>query len=162
MSNTGHIVCDGALCQCKNGFTPDKLKVLSMPNEFVNDEKGTKKLVASTMDIGIPLEKGTFGQCKLQPSSSGYLPCIPSITSWQDFYDKVTLSNNGQVLVEGSKGICAIAGSPCVEFMMHGQQPSVSATEANETDETIQSQLNPLVNPKRIDNNDPFENIQLS
>ncbi|WP_103866707.1 MULTISPECIES: DUF4280 domain-containing protein [Aquimarina] len=162
MSVTGHIVCNGALCQCKNGFTPDKLKVLSAPNEYVNDAEGAEKLIASTMDIGIPLEKGTFGQCKLQPSSSGYLPCIPSITTWQDFYDKVTLSNQGQVLVEDSKGICAIAGTPCVEFIMHGQQPSVSNTEVQEANEIVQSQLNPLIDPNRIENIDPFGCIQLS
>ncbi|MFC5048285.1 DUF4280 domain-containing protein [Aquimarina hainanensis] len=161
MSVTGHIVCNGAICQCKNGFTPDTLKVISTPNEYVNDPDGTEKLIASTMDLGIPLEKGTFGQCKLQPTSGGYLPCVPSITAWQDFYDKVTLSNEGQVLVKDSKGICAIAGTPCVEFIMHGQQPSVSATEVQQANETMQSQLNPLVDPKKTEDIDPFECIQL-
>ncbi len=161
MGATGHIVCNGALCMCKNGFTPDKLKVLSAPNTYVNDADGAEKLVASTMDIGMPLEKGTFGQCKLQPTTGGYLPCVPSIVSWKDFYENVTLSNNGKALVEGSKGVCAIAGAPCVEFVMHGQQPSASASEAQETNPTVQNQLNPLVDPTQIDPQDPFQFIEL-
>lgn len=160
--SSGHIVCNGALVQCKNGVTPDKLKVISTPDQYINDADGATKLVASTMDLGIPFEQGTFGLCKLQPNGSSYNPCVPSIIQWKDFYKNVTLSNNGQVLTEKSKGVCAIAGSACVEFITHGQQPSISASEVDEVGDSVQNQINPLVNPKDMSKPCPFENITLS
>lgn len=142
------IVCQGALCKCKYGFTPDKIKVISTHKEYVNETKGSMKMIATNMDIGQPFEAKTFGQCKLQPSSGGYLPCIPNIIKWQDFYDKITLSNKGKILTEKSKAICAIAGAPCVEITFHGQIASPSQSQANQVDEEIHSQLNPLAKPK--------------
>lgn len=142
------IVCQGAMCKCKFGNTPDKIKIVSTHKEYVNETKGSMKMIATTMDIGQPFEVKTFGQCKLQPSSSGFLPCVPNIIQWQDFYDKVTLSNNGQILTEKSKAICAIAGAPCVEITFHGQTASPSQSQADQADEEIHSQLNPLARPK--------------
>ncbi len=160
--SSGHIVCNGAICQCKNGFAPDKLKVISAPDQYVNDANGSSKLAASTMELGVPFEKGSFGQCKLQPNGSSYNPCIPNIVKWKDYYKNVTLSNNGQVLTEKSKGICAIAGAPCVEFITHGQQPAISNNDINDGNDTVQNQINPLVNPKDLSKIGPFDNITLS
>jgi len=101
------------------------------------------------MDLGMPFKAKTFGQCKLQPTSSSYLPCIPSILKWDEFYDKVVLSNQGQILTEKSKATCAIAGSPCVEFTWHGQTAGVGSSNVEEADEEVQSQLNPLVSVKK-------------
>ncbi|TPN87428.1 DUF4280 domain-containing protein [Aquimarina algicola] len=142
------IVCQGAMCKCKFGTVPDKLKIVSTHKEYVNETKGSKKMIATTMDIGQPFEAKTFGQCKLQPSTSGYLPCVPSITQWQDFYDKITVSNQGKILTEKSKAICAIAGAPYVEITFHGQTASPTQSQAEEADEEIHSQLNPLARPK--------------
>ncbi|GAA0723960.1 hypothetical protein GCM10009430_27990 [Aquimarina litoralis] len=148
--STGHVVVDGAMCKCKFGTTPDTLVVLTQQKEYINDSGGSKKLIANTMDIGMPLKAKTFGQCKLQPSSSGYLPCVPAITQWQDFYDKVILSNQGQILTEKSKAMCAISGSPSVEFTWHGQTAAAGSSSVEQADEEVQSQLNPLVNVKKM------------
>jgi len=148
--STGHIVVDGAICKCKFGFAPDVLVVQSQQKEYINDSDGSKKLIASTMDLGMPFKAKTFGQCKLQPTSSSYLPCVPAITQWQDFYDKVILSNQGHILTENSKGICAISGSPSVEFTWHGQTAETGSSNVEEADEEIQSHLNPLVNVKEM------------
>lgn len=142
------IVCQGALCKCQNGFTPDTIKVINTHKEYVNESDGSMKMIATNMDIGQPFDAKTFGQCKLQPSSSGYLPCVPNIVQWQDFYDKVTLSNQGKILTEDSKAICAIAGSPCIEITFHGQTASPTQSQANKADEEIHAQLNPLARPK--------------
>lgn len=148
--STGHVVVDGAMCKCKFGTTPDTLVVLTQQKEYINDSGGSKKLIANTMDIGMPLKAKTFGQCKLQPSSSGYLPCVPAITQWQDFYDKVILSNQGQILTEKSKAMCAISGSPSVEFTWHGQTAAAGSSSVEQANEEVQSQLNPLVNVKKM------------
>jgi hypothetical protein len=106
------------------------------------------KMIATTMDVGQPFEAKTFGQCKLQPTTGGYLPCVPSILQWQGFYEKVTLSNQGKILTENSKAVCAIAGAPCVEIVFHGQTGGPSQSQANQADEDLHSQLNPLAAPK--------------
>lgn len=143
----GHIVVQGAMCKCKFGNTPDTLVVQTQTKGYVNDSEGSQKLIGNTMDIGMPLQAKTFGQCKLQPSSSGYLPCVPAITQWQAPYENVVLPNNGKILTEKSKGICAIAGSPCIEFTWHGQTtaPATPTTEQQQ----VHSQLNPLASAKK-------------
>jgi len=141
----GHVVVDGAMCKCKFGDFPDVFVVQSQQKGYINDD-AQKKLIANTMDLGTPFKAKTFGQCKLQPTGSSFKPCMPAITQWQDFYDKVLLSNQGQILTEKSKATCAIAGSPCVEFTWHGQTASGGGGQNEEIDEEIQSQLNPLVN----------------
>ncbi len=137
------IVCQGASCACKHGSTSDSLKVISTHKEYVNEIEGSTKMIATTMDIGVPFEAGNFGNCKLQSSS-----CTPSIVEWKDFYEKVTLSNQGQILTEKSKAVCAIAGTPCVEITFHGQTATPTKGLVDQTDEETHSQLNPLAKPK--------------
>ena len=162
MSKEEFLVCQGAVCQCKQGFTPDKLKVLSHQKYYINDNEGSDKLVGNTLDLSIPFEAGTFGHCKLQPSGSSYLPCVPSIVQWEGFYDKVELRNGGKILTEKSKGVCAIAGNPVVEFITNGQMGAPQASNFEDEDENVQNQLNPLVNPKEIKEEDPFGNITIA
>jgi len=145
MSET--IVCQGAICTCKNGFTPDTFTVISKHKEYVNETEGSQKMIGTTMDLGQPFQAKTFGQCKLQPSGSSYLPCVPNIIEWDGFYDKLTLSNQGKILTEKSKAICAIAGAPCVEFTFHGQVGAPTQAQANQVNEEVHSQLNPLASP---------------
>jgi hypothetical protein len=145
----GHIVVQGAMCKCKFGNTPDTLVVQTQTKGYVNDSEGSQKLIGNTMDIGMPLQAKTFGQCKLQPSSSGYLPCIPAITQWQDPYENVVLPNNGKILTEKSKAICAISGSPCVEFTWHGQTAAPAPAAPTAEQQQVHSQLNPLANAKK-------------
>jgi len=148
--STGHVAVDGAICKCQFGTAPDTLVVLTQQKEYINDSAGSKKLIANTKDIGIPFKAKTFGKCKLQPTSSSYKPCVPAITKWQDFYDNVILANQGQILTEKSKAMCAISGSPSVEFTWHGQTAAAGSSNVEEADEEVQNQLNPLVNMKKM------------
>lgn len=148
--STGHVVVHGAMCKCKFGMTPDTLVVLSQQKAYINDSAGSQKLIGNTMDIGMPFQAKTFGQCKLQPTTGGYLPCVPAITQWQEFYDKVELSNMGQILTEKSKATCAIAGAPCVEFTWHGQTAAPGSSNVAEANEEEHSHLNPLVNVQKM------------
>lgn len=143
-----HIVVQGATCKCNFSVEPktDKLKVLSHSRHYVNESAASEKLVATTMEIGQTLEKNTFGKCKMQPNGSGdFLPCMAVITQWSGFYDKVTLSNKGKILVETSKATCPIGGPDCIVIDKHGQKSSGSKQNFRETDKKVHAQLNPLV-----------------
>ncbi|WP_440122598.1 DUF4280 domain-containing protein [Tenacibaculum sp. Ill] len=156
------VICNGAMCKCAHGFTPDTFAVVSTHKHYINESSGSQKMVGSTMDIGQPFEAKTFGQCKLQPSGSSYLPCMPSIIQWQDFYEKVTLSNQGKILTEKSKAICAIAGAPCVEFTFHGQVGAPTESQAAQTNTAVHSQMNPLANPKQaIEDTDDTDLLEI-
>ncbi|WP_282057200.1 DUF4280 domain-containing protein [Maribacter luteus] len=144
MAKDKYLVCQGAMCQCQQGFAPDLFKVLSQSKFYINDQSGSSKLIGSTMDLGIPFEAGTFGQCKMQPMGSSFKPCQIIITQWEGFYENVELTNGGQILLEDSKAICPIGGSPCISILFHGQtnEQSINATTENEE---VAEQINPLV-----------------
>lgn len=52
-----HLVCQGATCQCKFGTTPDKLTVKTQSKRYINEKDGSKKLMATHVDIGPTFEK---------------------------------------------------------------------------------------------------------
>ena len=140
-----HKVCQGAICKCQFGTMPDKLKVLTQNKHYINDKDAKEKLVATHMDIGMTFEKNTFGQCKLQPSSSGYLPCVPALQKWTGQYEKVKYEiNGGNPLLEDSKGICAISGSPSIEITFHGQTAEPTQKNVENASEEVVAELIPF------------------
>lgn len=142
-----HIVVQGATVKCKFSETPmvDKLKVKSQSKHYANDKDAAKKLIATDKEIGQTLEKNTFGNCKMQPTNSGYLPCQAVITKWSGFYDKVTLSNKGKILLENSKATCPIGGPDCITIDKHGQKAEPGKQNAEKAKPQVNNQLNPLV-----------------
>jgi hypothetical protein len=142
--NKKAIVVQGAICKCQFGNAPDKIKVLSHNKEFANDPEGSKKLIVTTLEIGgATLEKNCFGTCPKLGSPPP--PCKPVITEWQDYYEEVTLSNGGHIILESSKAVCAIAGTPCIEIVHHGQIAEPSQQNFENADENVQGQLNPMI-----------------
>lgn len=138
------IVVQGAICKCQFGNAPDKIKVLSHNKEFANDSEGSKKLIVTTLEIGgATLEKNCFGTCPKLGSPPP--PCKPVITEWQDYYEEVTLSNGGNIILESSKAVCAIAGTPCIEIVHHGQIAELSPQNFKNANEDVQGQLNPMI-----------------
>lgn len=143
-----HVVVQGATLKCKFSVEPkkDTLKVKSQDKHFANDKDAEKKLIATDKEIGQTLEKNTFGKCKMQPNGSGdYLPCQATITKWSGFYEKITLSNKGKILVEDSKGTCPIGGPDCIEVDKHGQKAEAGKQNFKEADPEVHSQINPMV-----------------
>lgn len=144
-----HIVVQGAMCKCQFGQMPDKLKVLSHKKEYANDKEASKKLIVTTKEIGATtLENNTFGNCPKMGNPPP--PCKPMITEWKDFYKEVTLSNGGNIILEDSKAVCAIAGTPCIEIIDHGQRTEASQQNFKNADKEVQQQINPLVNPEEM------------
>lgn len=145
-----HIVVQGAVCKCQFGQVPDKIKVLSHQKDYANDREASKKLIVTTKEIGgATLEKNTFGNCTKLPGSPPPL-CKPMITEWKEFYQEVVLSNGGNIIVEDSKAVCAIAGTPCIEIIDHGQRTEASKQNFKNADKDVQQQINPLVNTKKL------------
>jgi hypothetical protein len=144
-----HIVVQGAVCKCQFGQLPDKLKVLSHTKEYANDKEASKKLIVTTKEIGgATLEKNTFGNCLKMGSPPP--PCKPMITEWKDFYEAVTLSNSGHIILEDSKAVCAIAGTPCIEIIDHGQRAEASRQNFKNANKDVHKQINPLVSPEEM------------
>ncbi|WP_081415608.1 DUF4280 domain-containing protein [Aquimarina latercula] len=156
------VVCHGALCKCQFGDVPDTLTVLSQQKNYINDNAGSQKLIATDKELGMPFQAKTFGQCKLQPTGSSFKPCMPNITKWDGGFQKTQLkANQGFPLLEDSKATCAIAGSPCIEITFHGQTAGASSQNAENADEDLMSQVLPI-NVKEIDKISPYDIITVS
>ena len=95
-------VLDGALLQCDQGYVPAKLLVTE--NQKV---KIQGKFKATDMDVQIP---ATFGQCKLKPSISGDLSCVPALQKWTKTTKKTTLGGTKKFLYEDSECMCGTGG----------------------------------------------------
>ena len=146
-----HLVCQGAMCLCNFGTTPDKLRVLTQKKRFINDKEGSTKLMATNMDIGAAtFEKNTFGACKMQPTPGGFKPCQIIVTTWTGFYEKITLEdNNGKALLEDSKATCPLGGPDCIKIIDHGQTAAVSAQNVENADKEVLAELFPLCDLKK-------------
>lgn len=148
------IVVQGAKLQCKFSVAPqtDVLKVKTQTKHYANDKDGSEKLIATNKDIGQTLEKNTFGNCQKQPNGTSYNPCQAVITEWKDFYQNVTLSNKGKILLEDSKATCPIGGADCITVQHCGQKTEISKSNVMKTDDFIHNQLNPFMDITELKN----------
>jgi Domain of unknown function (DUF4280) len=137
-----HVVVQGATCKCQFGSTTDKLKVSSHQKEYANDEEGTQKLIVTTKELGATFYSNSFGVCTKMGGTPP--PCKPMVTEWTNFYEKLTLSNGGQIVLEDSKASCAIAGMPCIEIINHGQVAEPRAQNFENEDKDVQNQIMPV------------------
>lgn len=104
-------VLDGAMVECNQGLMPAQLMVAE--NKKV---KIQGKFKATDMDLQVPQ---TFGQCKLKPSSGGYLPCIPALQKWTKTSQSTTLGTSKKFLFEDSECMCGTGGT--VTILQHMQ-----------------------------------------
>ncbi|MET3880974.1 MULTISPECIES: DUF4280 domain-containing protein [Chitinophaga] len=142
-----HLVCQGALCKCQFGTTPDKLKVKSQQVHYINDKDGAEKPLANTKDIGQPFEANTFGSCSKKNNN----PCTPSVTGWSGFYDKVVLPGDAYILLEDSKATCATGGKDCISITFHGQTADMTKKDAEKADKEVQTHLNPMMDVQKVE-----------
>lgn len=143
------ILVQGAVCKCKFGSTPDKLMVKTHEKEYANDKGGSKKLIASTKDIGgSTLEKNSFGSCAKMRNR----PCKPVIQEWLQFYEKLVLTHGGKVLTEESRASCPTGAPGCIEVLWHGQTAAVSAQNLKHANENALSHLNPAIDSEEVEN----------
>lgn len=158
-----YAVIQGAICKCQFGDFPDKLKVLSHKKYYANDPDGTDKLIATTMELGgATFEKNTFGQCKLQPTGSSFKPCQIVVTKWDQFYENIEFSNGGKIILEDSKATCPISGSPCISVIKHGQSMAGSSSSAEESNQEVQQQINPMVDVHNLEEDSDIKEVVLT
>lgn len=137
-----HLVCQGALCKCNFGTTPDKLKVLTQSKRYINDKDGSEKLMATHKDIGKTFEKNTFGSCAKLNNN----PCQVVVTEWSGYYEKILLEDNkGKPLLEDSKATCPIGSKDCITIIKHGQTSEVSSQNIKNADKDAVAELCPLM-----------------
>ncbi|MCV9929781.1 DUF4280 domain-containing protein [Flavobacterium sp. LS1R49] len=149
-----HIVVHGAIVKCKFSVEPklDKLKVKTHKKHYANDKDASKKLIATDKEVGQTLEKHTFGKCKKQPMGNDYLPCQAVITKWSGFYENITLSNKGKILVEDSKGTCPMGAPDCIEITKHGQVAEPSEQNFMNANVDVQNLINPIIDMRAFQN----------
>lgn len=150
-----YVVVNGATLKCQFNVEKktDVLKVKSHKKHFANDKEAQKKLIATSKEIGQTMEKNSFGKCQMQPDGKGdFLPCQAVITQWNNAYQKVILSNQGQILTEDSKATCPIGGPDCITIEHHGQKIEPGKQNAMSAKPYLSNQINPLVNMKKFQN----------
>ena len=73
------IITNTAELSCNQGTATSKLNVTSQ--DFVTIEG---KAMATEEDKQANVNIMPFGQCKLKPTTSGYLPCMPAPIKWEN------------------------------------------------------------------------------
>lgn len=140
-----HLVCQGAICKCQFGTTPDKLVVKTQSKRYINDKEGLSKLTATNVDIGSTFDKNTFGSCAKMNNN----PCVPVVKKWEGYYDKITVvDNGGKALLEDSKATCAVSGTPSIEIIFHGQTAEPNLQNVNNVRPEVLAHLMPFVEEK--------------
>ena len=149
-------VVQGAICMCNFGTTPDKLKVLTQSKYYLNDHEGKKKLAATHKDIGATFEKNTYGSCKKMNNN----PCTATVTEWSGYYEKEKYSPpDGYILLEDSKATCPIGGKDCIKIIKTGQISEPTNNNLKNSDEELQSHVNPFINMKNSDLTFPYDHL---
>ena len=80
------IITNTAELSCNQGTATSNLTVTSQ--DFVTIEG---KAMATEEDKQANSNIQPFKQCKLKPSSGGYLPCVPAPIQWEDTAEKDTI-----------------------------------------------------------------------
>ncbi len=130
--------------QCNQGFKFPKFKVTSHQKHYWNDEEGQADYLAVTEDdLQLDPAAQPFGQCKLKPTSGGYLPCAYApAEKWQKTYEKVKVMGKS-CLTEISELMCSTGGK--ITILKHGQQSEVGKNQVAKANTQEQQVYNPIV-----------------
>ena len=103
-------ITDRAILKCNQGTITSNLTVTSQHFYYAED-----KLVALEEDKIPMVNIMPFGQCRLKPSITGYLPCTPAPIAWQQTTLKDVV-NGMKILTEESICPCATGGTISVQY----------------------------------------------
>lgn len=139
-----YFVIQKATLQCNQGFTFPTLKVTSHQKHYANHSGNDPDYLAATEDdLQLNPTSQPFGQCKLKPSSSGYLPCAYAPAGkWQKAYDKTKVMDKA-CLTERSELMCSTGGK--ITILNHGQQSEITKSHVNNANTLEQQAYNPVV-----------------
>ncbi|UTX48464.1 PAAR-like protein [Chryseobacterium sp. MA9] len=139
-----YFVVQKGTVQCNQGFKFPKFKVTSHQKHYWNDEEGQADYLAVTEDdLQLDPAAQPFGQCKLKPTSGGYLPCAYAPAGkWQKTYEKVKVMEKS-CLTEISELMCSTGGK--ITILKHGQQSAVGKSQVAKANTQEQQVYNPVV-----------------
>ncbi|MFK7049368.1 DUF4280 domain-containing protein [Flavobacterium columnare] len=140
-----HFVVQKGQCQCNQGFQFPSFKVTSHTKHYWNDSQGKSDYLAVTEeDIQLNPTAQPFGQCKLKPSSGGYLPCsFAAAGKWTKTYDKVKILDK-KCVTEISELMCSTGGK--ITILKHGQESQTSKNQVKKANPHEQHLYNPILN----------------
>lgn len=135
--------------QCNQGNQFPQFKVTSHQKHYWNNKDAKPDYLSVTEDDLQFMPPGpSFGQCKLKPSSGGYLPCaFAAAGKWQRTYDKVKVMDKCCV-TEISELMCATGGK--ITIKDHGQTASMTKQNVRNADPKEQQNINPLFDYKEF------------
>lgn len=144
-----HFVVQKGKAQCNQGNQFPQYKVTSHQKHYWNNEKGEADYLAVTEDdVQFTPPGPSFGQCKLKPSSGGYLPCaFAPAGKWQKTYEQVKIMGKSCV-TELSELMCTTGGK--ITIKEHGQTAAMSNQNVQNADLQEQHNINPFVNFKEF------------
>ncbi|MEF9480577.1 PAAR-like protein [Chryseobacterium sp. RRHN12] len=139
-----YFVVQKGTVQCNQGFKFPKFKVTSHKKHYWNDEEGNADYLAVTEDdLQLDPAAQPFGQCKLKPTSGGYLPCAYAPAGkWQKTYEKVKVMGKS-CLTEISELMCSTGGK--ITILKHGQQSETGKSHVTQANTQEQQVYNPVV-----------------
>ncbi|WP_452222561.1 DUF4280 domain-containing protein [Lacinutrix chionoecetis] len=152
MSTGKHFVIQKGKAMCNQGTTFPNFKVSSHTKHYWNDSGSSSDFLAVTEDdIQFTPSANSFGACSLNRKN----PCaFAPAGKWTKTYNKVTVLGK-KCVIEGSELMCSVGGK--ITVMMHGQSASVSKNNAENADQDVQEELDPLTDTDEIvDNNQPY------
>lgn len=140
-----YFVIQKGMCQCNQGFKFPKFKVTSHKKHYWNDEEGNADYLALTDDdLTLDPPAMPFGNCKLKPTSGGYLPCAYAPAGkWTKTYEKVKVMGKSCV-TEISELMCATGGK--ITILKHGQQSEAGKSNVLNANSQEQRIYNPILN----------------
>ena len=112
-------ITETAKLQCDQGTITTALKVTSQQFAKINN-----KLQATEEDKQANVNILSFGQCKLKPTTGGYLPCVPCPIKWENTAKNTTI-NEMKILTDESTCNCAIGGKISVIDKGHNENHKV-------------------------------------
>ncbi|MCS3870640.1 murein DD-endopeptidase MepM/ murein hydrolase activator NlpD [Chryseobacterium ginsenosidimutans] len=139
-----YFVVQKGMAQCNQGFKFPKFKVTSHQKHYWNDADGQADFLAVTEDdLQFDPPAQPFGQCKLKPSSGGYLPCAYAAAGkWKKPYEKVKVMGKS-CLTEASELMCSTGGK--IKVFKHGQESEAGKSHANNANTQEQQIYNPIM-----------------
>ena len=114
-----NIITSTAELSCNQGSTKSNLTVTSQTFTTIEE-----KPIATEEDKQANVNILSFGQCKLKPTSGGYLPCVPCLIKWENTAKNTTI-NEKKILTDESTCNCAIGGKISVTDRGHNENHKV-------------------------------------
>ncbi|KQS89910.1 PAAR-like protein [Chryseobacterium sp. Leaf394] len=156
-----YFVVHNAKCVCDKAVNPKQtanLQVTSHQAIVFNDQTG--KWLATEDDRTFIPPVATFGQCKLKPSSGGYLPCqLAAAPKWTKTYESTQVKGKN-TLTEISELMCMVGGK--ITINKHGQIDSVSNAHADNTNPLELASVNPAIEqPPKTDRIPIIDSVEI-